>query len=76
MNEDYKNIDELFELWLLDNVTETMVEDFMNDKITDIEEYYLNETELDGDEIIAAIDKLDKHLKSKYCCMFFKEQED
>ena len=70
----FSDIDNLFELWLLDNVTETMVEDFMNDKIQDIEEYFLNETELDGDEIINEIDKLDTHLKNKYACVLTKKQ--
>lgn len=70
----FKEIDNLFELWLLDNVTETMVEDFMNDKIQDIEEYFLNETDLDGDEIINEIDKLDTHLKNKYACVLTKKQ--
>lgn len=70
----FSDIDNLFELWLLDNVTETMVEDFMNDKIQDIEEYFLNETELDGDEIINEIDKLDTHLKNKYACVLTDKQ--
>lgn len=70
----FKDIDQLFELWLLDHVTGTMVEDFMNDKIHDIEEYYLNETGLDGDEIINEIDKLDVHLKNKYACELTDKQ--
>lgn len=70
----FKEIDSLFELWLLDHVTGTMIEDFMNDRMQDIEEYYINETSLDGDEIINEIDKLDVHLKNKYACELTDKQ--